>query len=118
MKITDEMIKERALAKGFTLNQDGIDLRPYVYELARDLIELAQEVPDLKWFDHGGGWRSAGGIEKYHLSPRGFDYNVWITDPCIHGDPIAKINGLDAAKAYCNEHNRKRVLSQLKYGGE
>lgn len=48
MKITDEMIKEAAVKRGFKLtNETEDDLKPYVYEFARELIALAQQVKPL-----------------------------------------------------------------------
>lgn len=130
--ITDEQIKQIFVDAGFRLSHikevqkavplgstyfDEPDLKPYVYDAARALIAKAQEVSDLRWFEQSGCWRSAGGLDNYDLSARGFDFLIWIADSHF-GQPIARINGLDAAKAFCNEHNRKRALAQLKYGGE
>lgn len=45
MKITDDQIKALAVSHGFRLNNEtGDDLKPYVYEFARDLIALATKV--------------------------------------------------------------------------
>jgi len=41
--ISDEQIKQAAIARGFKLNnENGDDLKPYVYEFARDLIAMAR----------------------------------------------------------------------------
>ena len=48
--ITDEQIKQLAVSCGFKLtNETGDDLKPYVYEFARELIALAQQVNSLEF---------------------------------------------------------------------
>lgn len=50
--ITDEQIKQLAVSCGFKLtNETGDDLKPYVYEFARELIALAQQVKPLEWVE-------------------------------------------------------------------
>lgn len=39
--ITDAQIREVFTAAGFTIKPSEIDLRPYVYKAARDLLALA-----------------------------------------------------------------------------
>ena len=59
--ITDEQIKQLAVSCGFKLtNETGDDLKPYVYEFARELIALAQQVKPLEFV------QSPSGIKHTH----------------------------------------------------
>lgn len=52
--ITDEQIKQLAVSCGFKLtNETSDDLKPYVYEFARELIALAQQVKPLEFVKTG-----------------------------------------------------------------
>ena len=58
--ITKDQIKQAALARGFKLSNDaGDDLKPYVYEFARDMIALAQEVRPLVFAQSGVSSKTA-----------------------------------------------------------
>lgn len=58
--ITKDQIKQAAIARGFKLsNEAGDDLKPYVYEFARDIIKLAQEVRPLEFIQSGVSSKTA-----------------------------------------------------------
>lgn len=120
MKITDDQIDEFAHKYCATMDTESYTFKDdRLYSMCRALIAMAQEVPELKWFDYGGGWRGAGGIEDYRISRRGPNFSIWLNHPGCDGEFIStEVNDLDEAKAAANEHNRKRVLSRLKHSPE
>ena len=64
--ITDEQIKQLAVSCGFKLtNETGDDLKPYVYEFARELIALAQQVKPLEFVKTGDYDNSTPPVEHY-----------------------------------------------------
>lgn len=113
--ITDGQIKQLAVSCGFKLtNETGDDLKPYVYEFTRDIIELAQQVKPLDWvfLDHYQTWIS-----------RGFDYDYIIPEAgdCYHlhygDDVLCSSNSIDGLKKAAQQDYQRRVLSCLMYGG-
>lgn len=120
MKITDAQIKELFLAKGFKLNEGGLDLRPYVYEAARDLIALAQEVPPLFWRDRAGYHDAFAPNSLYRVAPTDGKFSlIFITGDAAVSKVVAYgLWSVEEAETFADEHNRKRIVSQLKYGGD
>lgn len=87
-----------------------------MYKAAHALIALAQEVELLQWSDSEHYPQAFTG-NNADLSYGIFsDKRGWYLD-LPDESTIGRFETMDEAKAAANEHNRKRVLSQLKYGG-
>ena len=121
--ITDEQIKQLAVSCGFKLtNENGDDLKPYVYEFARELIALAQQVKPLEF-------KCLHSAVFAHTAIG--DYEILHTVDDIDGRPeaegyyyeLANSGALEAyeteaeAIAAANEDYRRRVLGCLVNGG-
>lgn len=119
MKITDEQIKELFLAKGFKLKEGSRDLRPYVYEAARDLIALAQEVPPLIWRDRAGYHDAFAPNSLYRVVQTDDKFGLaYITgDAAVSKVMAYGLDSVEEAETIANKHSHKRIVSQLKYGG-
>lgn len=109
--ITDEQIKQLAVSCGFKLtNETGDDLKSYVYEFARELIALAQQVKPLDWvfLDRYQTWIS-----------HGFDYDfiIPVAGDCYHlhygDDVLCSSNSIDGLKEAAQQEYQRRVLSCL-----
>ncbi|TXH49548.1 MAG: hypothetical protein E6Q97_22495 [Desulfurellales bacterium] len=112
MKISDEQVC--ALADKYSSNgwRSGVEIT-YVdfVRAARELIALAQEVEPLVWTDKLDSSVAKTPFGQYYIDYVNSHYFVGFNE-----DDIAATNTLEEAKEAANEHNRKRVLSQLKYG--
>lgn len=118
--ISDEQIKALAVARGFKLtNETGDDLKPYVYEFARDLIALAQQVKPLKWIENTNYWYANSDQGLYQLKPREFNFSVYLCDECneISAVIARDVSGLDDAKQIAQADFNKRALENLVHGG-
>lgn len=118
MKITDEQINiiadtfaEAAKFGGET--NKAIHFVNFL-EFAQSIIALAQEVPDLEWVEHDTHAVSKGGAYSITNINNGAIPTVYTYD----NGSIGIADSYEAGKVLANEHNRKRVLSQLRYGGE
>lgn len=105
----DEHIKQLAVKHGFKLtNEAGDDLKPYVYEFARNLIALAQQIKPLEFVQDSVGDLVAkstmGNFYVLKMILSGFVYN---------GKPYkTEAEAIAAA----NEDYQRRVLSCLVWG--
>lgn len=117
MKITDEQILET-----FGIDARDSDMNiDLILQNARDLIAMAQKVPDLEWDNFEESSKSKCGMYTViQIGDRGWLPCVQRSSDLVYGliDGAQSFQPRNEAKAYCNEHNRKRVLGQLKYGGE
>lgn len=70
--ISDEQIKALAVARGFKLtNETGDDLKPYVYEFARDLLAFsASEIETLM--------RSTKGMSTHSIKDQYVQFNAGV----------------------------------------
>lgn len=94
-----------------------------LHEFARALIAMAQEVPDLEW-DESTIYPQAF-VDNYENEEEELSYLVFASSQSGKWNldvPSRKVIGpfatKEEAKTAANEHNRKRVLSLLKHGGE
>ena len=126
--ITDEQIKQLAVSCGFKLtNETGDDLKPYVYEFARELIGMAQQVKPLEFVECNIQYRDRPAaylkaetplgkytIHKYKYFGDQFATNYFYTGPGSSGKAVAaEATAIEAA----NEDYQRRVLSCLVHGG-
>lgn len=123
--ISDEQIKALAVARGFKLtNETGDDLKPYVYEFARDLIALAQQIKPLEFVECSIQYRDLPVAYLKAETPLGnytihkykyfFAANYFYSGPGNGGKSVAaEATAIEAA----NEDYRKRALSNLVHGG-
>ena len=90
-----------------------------VLRFARELIALAQEVELLQWSDSEHYPKAIIGDDddlSYAVFCDTYGDGKWYLD-LPDESTIGKFRTMDEAKEAANEHNTKRVLSQLKYGG-
>lgn len=114
MKITDEEIKQIAVAEEFKLH-DG-ELKPYVYGMARRLIAKAQEVKQLEL-------RSDRPLSCYAYVETGvgrYEIDDFDSGLLVSLERVCVKAGLQTNKDACQavqDDYAKRVLAGLKYGG-
>lgn len=113
--ITDGQIKQLAVSCGFKLtNETGDDLKPYVYEFARELIALAQQVKPLEFVLEEEVWKAH--TELGCICIFGVHDCRWVLyfddDECNNQRFATKAAAIEAA----NADYRKWVLSCLVWG--
>lgn len=91
-----------------------------IVAFAHELIAIAQEVPPLSWSTRSGYHSAIGLNSLYKVLPTDEVYSL----VCITGDATVSkviasgICSIEEAEKIANEHNHKRILSHLKYGGD
>lgn len=109
--ITKEQIKQAAIARGFKLNNDaGDDLKPYVYEFARDIIALAQEVRPLVWVSCGS--------DEIHALKNNFKIRKFKDRFSLYYRTtlFGRYPTIDEAKSAAQADFNRRVLENLVHG--
>lgn len=117
MKISDEQLFE--LDRTHRHCNGDQDAQQFL-SLCRALIALAQEVPDLEWWPGNlrGCFEYANTkTGEYHITDSPTLFRVTYREG-QDGCAVASEATREQARQAANEHNRKRVLSQLRYGGE
>ncbi len=107
MKISEEDL----LILAETYHVQSHDKTSSLIQFCEELIALAQEVEPLVWTDKLDSRVAKTPFGQYYIDYVNSHYFVGFNE-----DDIAATNTLEEAKEAANEHNRKRVLSQLKYG--
>ncbi len=108
MKITDQMIRDLFASKGFKLSDGGTDLRAYVYDAARELIALAQEVEPLVFENKQAKCRYGMYMIDRKLQIAWALY--------LNGVNIGNFDTAEEAEQEAQSWHRKQVLGMLRYG--
>ena len=114
--ITYEQIKQIAVSCGFKLtNETGDDLKPYVYEFARELIALAQQVKPLEVVTSPSGKHAHTQFGTYWFRAYGDEVRMSLPEERNYYGRRYKTE--TEAIAAANEDYRRRVLGCLVNGG-